>query len=97
MIERLEVTLKNIEHGEPCSPTKCPIALALYEAGAETVDAGEDGINFFEAGIYRSVESSPELQQYIANFDSGKKVEPIAVIFNIKNRKARIETDVLAH
>lgn len=70
---------KHIDQGRPQKCAKCPAALALFDATGlewhvfETIIVSPDGRRGFLV--------SPELRQFISDFDAGNPVSPITFDF----------------
>lgn len=93
MIERsstiqrvVRVTERRIVDGAEHSFTRCPVALALLDAGRRPfVTAMSASLEI--QGIDRYFAVSNSLRHWIADFDAGKYVEPIDVAIDIEGGK----------
>ena len=74
----ISVKKKHIKNGEPENCETCPVALALREAGVNSLLVGSE--RFFN-NTYSTIASAPRsVQRFVASFDAGRKVKP----FNFK-------------
>lgn len=83
---RIRVTQKHIQDGEAGETGRCPIALALSEAGMFCPSVGSFGIYLNSEGKIgddreRHVFLPREAQDFVENFDDGSGVDPFE--FNI--------------
>lgn len=85
----IEVTQKHIDNGLELSCKKCPVALALWDAGFETVHINYHFISAESEFFYLSEYNSDYIKNKIIDFDKGIKISPFS--FSIKIQISRYD------
>lgn len=94
----VSVTREDIRRGEQNDRLKCPVALAIKEAGIKNIifaDVGSESIKVYLTRC-RTVrlENETSLQRWIDDFDTwGRNASPLKVRLDFKKKKAGIETE----
>jgi hypothetical protein len=78
---KITVTEENIKNGK-FSPTSCAVALAMIEAGVESVSVHPNRDGLIHYGYGKTVKIPLSVLKFINSFDKRNEVCPIT--FNIK-------------
>jgi hypothetical protein len=89
---KITVTEEDIKTGEPCSATRCPVALAVRRSlkvkSVWTVSvATMIYVNLGPGGYYEAVRP-PEVHEFASRFDEGFPVEPFSFTLDLGDNLA---------
>ena len=79
---KVKVTVECIRAGKQRQPCHCPVAIALRDAGFKHPSVQQTMFSYCYVKDQKRCKDLPvEARQFIADFDSGKKVDPFE--FNV--------------
>jgi hypothetical protein len=72
----INVTQAHIDAGEKKQCARCPVALAMVDAGVTRVFASGALLNGLLNGVEVDADPPPEVEQFMFAFDAGQLVSP---------------------
>jgi hypothetical protein len=82
----IEVTQEHIDNGDRESNSRCPIALAMIDAGYNCPFVGNSGVNTFD---HSRVDLPQVAVEFIQNLSSKRNVKPFS--FELDLEAARVD------
>ena len=78
----ISITGSDIELGQRCVPTCCPIARALSRSGYTSINVWGTYLSFLNprTDSFHFVEFTPEVSQFVKGFDKDRTAKPTTLV-----------------